>query len=72
MKVRDVVLHSTAIITSQTHLRIMQLSADGVPAIIAEGTKYDDAILGQGGRKVNSLYWDSFLDRVDIWVARDD
>lgn len=72
MTVRDVVLHSQYMITSRTPLRIMRLRADGEYDIIAKGTKCEDAILGQSGREVNTLYWDAFLNRVDIWVARDD
>ena len=69
MTVRDVVLHSAAIITSTTHLRIIQMSADGVPAIIAEGTKYEDAILAQGEREIVWLFYDAAIDSAEIWVA---
>ena len=63
MKVQDVVLHSQYIITSQTRIRIM--NANG---ILAEGTKYGDAILAQGEREVVWLVYDAAIDSAEIWV----
>lgn len=66
MTVRDVVLHSQHIITSQTRIRIMNEHD-----LLAEGTKYEDAILAQGEREIVWLVYDAAIDRAEIWVARD-
>lgn len=63
MTVRDVVLHSQYIIASHTRIRIM--NAGG---ILAEGTKYADAILAQGERKIVWLVYDAAIDSAEIWV----
>ena len=64
MTVRDVVLHSQYIITSQTQIRIMNEHD-----LLAEGTKYEDAILAQGEREIVWLVYDAAIDRAEIWVA---
>lgn len=66
MTVRDVVMHSQYIITSQTRIRIMS-GADK----LAEGTKYEDAILGQSERAVIGMIWDGKSNLASIWVDGD-
>ena len=63
MTVRDVVLHSQYIITSQTRIRIMNKHD-----LLAEGTKYEDAILAQGEREIVWLVYDAAIDSAEIWV----
>lgn len=64
MTVRDVVLHSQYMITSQTRIRIMNEHD-----LLAEGTKCEDAILAQGEREIVWLVYDAAIDRAEIWVA---
>lgn len=66
MTVRDVVLHSQYMITSQTRIRIMS-GADK----LAEGTKYEDTILAHGERAVVGMIWDGQSDLASIWVDGD-